>query len=157
MWCGVFVGVSGSGCGNAQTICFLFQSYMYLHDHVSRHHILKTCDLSLVSYGSNNTHTKVCIIWEHSNISWNYGHLKSTKCVAGKSNVVRPGSRYGLCGCVEKKGVFGSGCGISIFLFLFSSYLYMQPYSQTSHLEKLWNHMLQKYGYCNLKSSIARH
>ena len=68
------------GVAMYKVIAFCFQSY--LHNHIPKPHILKTCELWLASYGPKYTL---------------HYHLKSTKPVAGKSKVVRPGSRCGIC------------------------------------------------------------
>ena len=39
--CGACVGVSESGCGNLQNVCFFSQSY--LHGYIPRYHILCQC------------------------------------------------------------------------------------------------------------------
>ena len=139
--CGVFTGMSGSGCGNVKGVCFPFQSY--LHDYISRCQILKTCNLWLVSY---------CVIRNFVHISiksQNYSHLKSTRPVARKSKVIRPGSGCGVCvGCPRKRGMSGSGCGFETFWCLLLS-ICICNYIHRHHILKLWNHTLWRCGYCN--------
>ena len=54
-----------------------------------------------------------------SNISRNYGHLKSTRPVASKSKEERPGSRCGVCVGVlrNKMAVSRIGYGSNTFAF----------------------------------------
>ena len=80
----------------------------------------------------------ICHFVHISSITQNYGHLMSTRSILGKWKAVETRN---TCRCMHaeewpKVGVTGSECDWTITsLFLLSSYLYMQPHFQTSHLK----------------------
>ena len=157
--CGVFVGVSGSGCGNAQTICFIFQSY--LHDHVSRCHILKTCNLSSVCYSPSYTlqtlhNTPSCMCFKYKSKSWSceVSRACSKKIESGKAKK----RVWCMCGCVEKRKRACPEVGVAseISFFPFSPPIYTCNHILRPHILKLWNCTLRKCGYCNTQTEEVK-
>ena len=86
-WCGIFWVCQEVSTAMHKMFAFFFNlSYM----------------TTLVNDGPNYTLQTLMNLFVHENISRNCGHLKSTRHVAGKSKVVRPGCRCRICTCVEK-------------------------------------------------------
>ena len=74
-----------------------------------------------------------------SNISLNYSQLKSTRPVASKSKVERPGSGCGVFVGVSrnKTGVSGSRRGFAVFLFLLFASIRICNHIPKPHILKL--------------------
>ena len=88
--------------------------------------------------------------FEHiSNITWNYGHLKSTIPVAGKSKVVEAGSRHGICADVSKwmwpKVSVVNMHTCVFFIFSLEIVILTNKFTDLTFW-KLWRYVLCKHG-----------
>ena len=100
---------------------------------------------------------KLYVTWHFvhiSNISLNYSHLKSTRPVASKSKVLRPGR-----GCDVHVGVSRNKTGVASDVFCFSALICIYNHILRPNILRLWKRTLWKCGYCNthkVKRSSAR-
>ena len=132
----MFVGVSKSGCGNAQIFCLSF--HFYLNNNVSKSHFENVIYDSRVT--GPNILCKVFVISHYQSLNYDHPevyHAYSRQIESGNARKYV----WCMCGvCVGVSGnmdVSGSRCGkVRIFRCFFRLiHLYICNHSQASHFE----------------------